>query len=154
MLWRSFHEFLIVSLTTFHYNPYLRFIKFEMVFKCWMEYRRSRWILMATSGMRNWTQQKSGYISLVHSCQSVRRATRHLATCHVQVDIMRRAGSSQWNRFSCITQDESDVTLWWHIQMLYFHLLHSSFNGGIALQKVGDCFARPSTHLRAAFCLL
>ena len=123
---------LILFLISFHYNPHVRFIKFEMVFKCWIEYRRCRWILMATSVMKIWTQKKKWLYLVCTFLQSIERASWRLATCHVQVDMMRRTGCSQWNRFGCIAQDESDVTLWWHVQMPYFHLLHNSFNGGIA----------------------
>ena len=141
---------LILLHTMFHYNPYVRFIKFEMVFKCWVEYR-SRWILMATSVMRFWTQQKSGYIPLVHSCRLSKEPPNIWPrVMYKLISWEEQATSSQWNRFSCITQDESDVTVWWHVQMLYFHLLHNSCNGGIALQKLGDCFALSSTHMRAA----
>ena len=73
--------------------------------------------------------------------QSIKRSTWRLATCNVQVD-MWRIGSSQWNRFSCITQDESDVTVWWHVQMLYFPLLHNSCNGGVAYTEVSHVLTR------------
>jgi len=140
-------------LITFHYNPYLRFIKFEMVFECWIVLRRSRWILMAMYvGDENLNGTKKWLYLACTFLQSIKRATWRLPTCHVQVDIMR-TGSSQWSSFSCITRMKVTRLCDDTFKCFTFTLYTIPLMGELLIQKLGDCFARSNTQLRAVVCL-